>query len=272
MSYTIASFYRFVSLENLEKLKTIILSECNNLNLMGTILIADEGINGTICGNQDEIESFYEFFETFDEFQGTQLKKTFCEKIPFQKMKVKIRDEIIKINDKKLNIDASENYVEAEKWNELIEDESTILIDTRNYYETKIGRFKNAIDPKTENFHEFPNWFDEFLKKNDLQGKKIAMYCTMGIRCEKTVSYIKKHGIDEVYHLKDGIVAYLAQKKDKHMWEGECFVFDDRVAVDENLNPSKKIICHSCNEYVEDIGDFVNITKGKVLCKVCNLS
>lgn len=270
MTFTIITFYKFVELIDLEILQEKILNFCNDLCIKGTILLAHEGINATIAGTEDAIIKFKEFIMEIDEFFDLSFKTSYAELNPFQKMKVRLKSEIVKMAVSNLKVDAQKNYVHANEWDNLISDEDTILIDARNTYETTFGKFENAIVPDIENFHEFPQWFQNFIKnKSDIKNKKIAMYCTGGIRCEKSVSYVKSMGFEQVFHLKDGIIGYLAQNDEKKMWQDECFMFDDRVAVTKKLEPSKILRCNFCSNKVDFYGKFTNITKGKVLCKDC---
>lgn len=271
MNFTIITFYKFVALNDLENLKENIVNFCNKLEIKGTILLAIEGVNATIAGEEKSIAKFKEFiYNVCIEFEDLHFKTSFADLNPFQKMKVRLKKEIVKIGLPALQIDAEENYVSASEWDFLINDENTILIDTRNRYETKFGKFANAIVPEIDNFHEFPVWFQDFIKrKKDMKKKKIAMYCTGGIRCEKSVSYVKSLGFKNVFHLKDGILGYLAQNDNKQMWQNECFVFDDRVAVTKNVDPTQNLRCHLCSAPAGCNDQLVNVTKGKVVCHVC---
>ena len=168
--------------------------------------------------------------------------------MPFNRMKVRIKREIVTIGDDSINPNIiSGDYVKPENWNELISDPEVIVIDTRNTYETKIGKFKNAIDPKTNSFREFPDWVKNFKKEVKNKDTKIAMYCTGGIRCEKSTSLMKKEGFNNVFHLEGGILKYLEKMSDDEtLWDGECFVFDDRVALDDQLEVGSYQMCYAC--------------------------
>lgn len=270
MNFTIITFYKFIELNNLFFLKEEILNFCNISEIKGTILLASEGINATISGGNEAIEKFKYFLRNIDEFADLHFKTSFADFNPFQKMKVRLKKEIVKININDFPIDVVDNYVSSDEWDDLLKDDEVILIDVRNDYETKFGKFKNAILPEIENFHEFPAWFQKFIKKqNNIKRKKIAMYCTGGIRCEKSVSYAKSLGFTNVFHLKNGILEYLKQQKNNKMWQGECFVFDDRVAVTKNIEPTQQLQCSLCRIPTNYYQDLINVTKGKVMCNNC---
>jgi UPF0176 protein len=249
MFLTIA-FYQFVSLENIHQLQAFILKFCQTNNIKGTILLAAEGINGTISGKKNNIHEFLEFMKTDPflngSFENLEHKESWASKNPFYRMKVRLKKEIVALGvdgvspTKKVG-----QYVNPEDWNALIEDPNTIVIDTRNNYEVDIGSFKNAINPQTESFREFPTFVEKKLKDN--KQKKVAMFCTGGIRCEKATSLMLEEGFEDVYHLKGGILKYLETiPKDKSLWQGECFVFDQRVAVTHGLDEGKYDQCYAC--------------------------
>lgn len=267
--FKIATFYKFVSLDNIRDLQEKIRNSCKKFNLKGTILLATEGINATIAGNEDNIIKFLDFLTEFSEFSDLEIKYSQVDFCPFQKLKVRLKREIIKMGSADLKITATENYVAPEDWDELLEDDRTIVIDVRNDYEIKFGKFADALEPEIENFHEFPAWFDGLAHDVDLLGKRIAMYCTGGVRCEKSVSYLKKCGFNNVFHLRGGILAYLEKNKEKKSWQGECFVFDDRVSITKELTASTTLRCNICSAPANHYGQPINLTKGKVLCKIC---
>jgi UPF0176 protein len=233
---TIASFYKFVSLIDFEMMREPMLGKMRDINLKGTIILAAEGINGGFAGKREEMELFYAYIRNDSRLTDLNFKETFDEKNPFDKAKVKLRKEIVTMGVK--NVDptkSSGTYLNPAEWHEFIKDPNVILIDTRNDYEFELGTFKNAVNPSTENFREFPEYVEKHLQ--DKKDKKIAMFCTGGIRCEKSTAYLKEQGFQNVYQLHDGILNYIESiPEDKSLWEGACFVFDDRVAVDHNLN------------------------------------
>lgn len=232
----IASFYKFVSLTDFETMREPMLAKMRDINIKGTIILAAEGINGGFAGKREEMELFYQFMRSDSRLIDLNFKETFDEKNPFEKAKVKLRNEIVTMGIK--NIDPTQSsgtYLSPAEWHEFIKDPNVILIDTRNDYEFELGTFKNAINPQTENFREFPEYVEQHL--HDKKDKKIAMFCTGGIRCEKSTAYLKEQGFENVYHLYNGILNYIEAVPEKDsLWEGACFVFDDRVALDHNLD------------------------------------
>ena len=249
MFLTIA-LYQFYSLENIDQLQAFILKFCQKNNIKGTILLATEGINGTISGKKNNIHEFLKFIKTDpfldDSFKNLEHKESWASKNPFYRMKVRLKKEIVALGiDEVSPAKKVGQYVNPEDWNALIEDPNTIVIDTRNNYEVDIGSFKNAINPQTESFREFPNFVEKNLKDN--KQMKIAMFCTGGIRCEKATSLMLEKGFEDVYHLKGGILKYLENiPKEKSLWEGECFVFDQRVAVTHGLDEGQYDQCYAC--------------------------
>ena len=249
MFLTIA-FYQFVSLKNIDQLQAFILKFCQKNSIKGTILLASEGINGTISGDEKKIQKFIEFIkeDSFfkNNFKNLEHKESWASKNPFYRMKVRLKKEIVALGvDGVSPTDKVGKYINPEDWNKLIEDPDTIVIDTRNNYEVDIGSFKNALNPQTETFREFPSYIDENLNNN--QTKKVAMFCTGGIRCEKATSLMLEKGFKDVYHLKGGILKYLENiPKEESLWEGECFVFDQRVAVTHGLDEGQYDQCYAC--------------------------
>ena len=248
--YLTITFYYFISLENIERFQAFILKFCQKNSIKGTVLLASEGINGTISGEDKKIQKFIQFIkeDSFfkNKFKDLEYKKSWASKNPFYRMKVRLKKEIVTLGVD--GISPSKNvgkYVNPEDWNNIIKDPNTIVIDTRNNYEVDIGTFKNSINPETETFIEFPSYVDKNLNKNE--PKKVAMFCTGGIRCEKATSLMLEKGFKDVYHLKGGILKYLESiPKEESLWEGECFVFDQRVAVTHGLNEGQYDHCYSC--------------------------
>ena len=242
---TVCALYKFVEIKNLKELKNKILAFLKENNIYGTILIANEGINGTISGDNPKIINLINFLKSDVRFSNIEYKLSFTNNNPFYRTKVKIKKEIVTLGVKIKKTHYNATYIHPEEWNEFIKKDDVILIDTRNKYETSIGSFINSVDPKTDSFRDFPN----FVKNNsDLpKNKKIAMFCTGGIRCEKSTAYLKSKGFKYVYHLKGGILNYLKKidKKDS-LWKGDCFVFDNRVSVDHNLKKGNYDQCHAC--------------------------
>jgi len=248
----IAAFYKFVHLPDYRELKEPLLELLKSNNVYGTILLAEEGLNSTIAGTKQGMENVLESLMDDPRFSDMTVKYSYANFIPFQKTKVRLKQEIVrlKVND----IDPNRivgTYLEPDEWNEVISDPDVVVIDTRNDYEVKIGTFKNAINPKTDAFNELPDYVDANL--DPAKHKKVAMFCTGGIRCEKATAMMLEKGFENVYHLNGGILRYLElmqDKKEESLWEGECFVFDDRISVDHDLAPGKTFICDYCKEVV----------------------
>lgn len=247
-SITVAALYHFVPLENLEAIRLPLLALCQDRRIFGTILLAAEGVNGTIAGDEAAIADVLNHIRSWPGCAGLEVKYSGAAEMPFLRMKVRLKKEIVTMGV--ADIDAAREkgrYVDPFDWNALIADPDTVLIDTRNDYEVEMGRFDNAIDPQTTSFRDFPQWFDENADEWRAQGKKIAMYCTGGIRCEKATAYVKKQGFEDVFHLKGGILKYLENiPAEQSRFDGECFVFDQRVGVGHGLVPSEAVQCHAC--------------------------
>ena len=248
--YLTAALYKFVSLPNYTALQTNIHAACEAHQIKGTILLAAEGINGTIAGLPENIHKVLHFLRTNAAFEGKfanlEHKESYADEHPFYRMKVKLKKEIVTMGVPSINPNNTVGtYVKPEDWNALISDPDVILLDTRNDYEVHIGTFKGAIDPKTTTFREFPEFVAQNLDKT--KHKKVAMFCTGGIRCEKASSYMLEQGFDEVYHLQGGILKYLETvPEEKSLWQGECFVFDQRVAVKHGLEVGEFDQCYAC--------------------------
>tara|TARA_B110000967_G_scaffold197804_1_gene229999 strand:- start:131 stop:1084 length:954 start_codon:yes stop_codon:yes gene_type:complete len=249
-SFLTTTFYHFITLNNIKIFKTIIQDYCDNKSLKGTILLAQEGINGTISGKEDDILEFHKFIKKdqkfSDVFKNLEYKSSWSNENPFYRMKVRLKKEIVALGLPEVSPAIKVGkYVKPEDWNSLINDPEVILIDTRNNYEVDIGTFNNAINPKTTSFREFPQYVKKNLKSK--KNKKIAMFCTGGIRCEKASSYMLENGFKEVYHLQGGILKYLEEvPKEKSLWQGECFVFDQRIAVTNELKEGRYGQCYAC--------------------------
>lgn len=243
---TVCALYKFVRLDNFQDLKLPLLSFMEKNNVKGTLLLALEGINGTIAGEESSINNVLDFLQADGYLTGLSIKKSFHQTNPFQRTKVKLKKEIVTLGVE--GIDPNQvagTYVKPKDWNALISDPEVLLVDTRNDYEVEIGTFKNALNPNTESFREFPKFVAQKLDKN--KHKKVAMFCTGGIRCEKSTAYLKEQGFEEVYHLEGGILKYLEEVPSKEtLWEGECFVFDSRVAVNHDLKQGQYDQCFAC--------------------------
>ena len=244
----VAALYKFVEINDLLSLQDNLYNICEENNIMGTILIADEGINGTISGKHNEIKETISTLMSDNRFSSIEIKYSSTDKQPFHRMKVRLKKEIVTIGLPEINPNKKVGkYVKPEDWNELISDPNVVVIDTRNKYETKIGSFQNALDPETSSFREFPDWVKKFKNSEDNKNKKIAMFCTGGIRCEKASSLMKEEGFEDVYHLQGGILKYLETvDRENSLWNGECFVFDQRVCLTDELEVGSYKMCFAC--------------------------
>lgn len=250
MSFKVAALYQFVDLPDYEALRQPLFDLANAHGIKGTLLLAHEGINGTVAGTEAGIDALMDEMVNGPLFGGRlnnlELKFSQAEKDPFLRLKVRLKREIVALGRPDVNPNKMVGrYVEPEDWNALIADPETLVIDTRNIYETRIGTFKGALDPETVNFRDFPSYVAE--KLDPKKHKKLAMFCTGGIRCEKATAFMLEEGFEEVYHLKGGILKYLETvPKEESLWEGECFVFDERVAIGHGLQETDYGMCRAC--------------------------
>ena len=244
----VAALYHFTRFDDTAALQGPLQAACDAAGIRGTILLASEGINGTIAGDTKGIADVLGYIRAMPGCADLEVKFSTAPSMPFNRMKVRLKREIVTMGEPDIDPRASVGrYVAPQDWNALIEDPDTIVIDTRNDYEVAIGQFEGAVDPKTASFRDFPAWFRD--NRDDLlEGKKkVAMYCTGGIRCEKSTSFLRKEGVEEVYHLKGGILKYLETvPADESKWQGECFVFDQRVAVKHGLEQGSYAQCFAC--------------------------
>ena len=248
----VAALYKFVILEDYQALREPLLDVCQAAGTRGTLLLAEEGINGTIAGTREGIDAVIAYLKSDPRLADIDHKESFDDHNPFHRMKVKLKKEIVTMGVP--GIDPNRvvgTYVEPKNWNALIEDPEVLLIDTRNDYEYGIGTFRGAIDPHTTTFREFPAWVREHLDPS--RHKKVAMFCTGGIRCEKASAFMLQEGFEEVYHLQGGILKYLEEVPEQDSaWEGECFVFDNRVAVDHHLEKGHYDQCYGCRHPITE--------------------
>ncbi len=246
MEIVVAAMYRFVSLPDYEQIQPPLLEFCKSQGIKGTLLLAQEGINGTVSGTRQSIDALLAYLRQDPRLSAIDHKESYYQEQPFYRMKVKLKKEIVTMGVE--GIDPNHvvgTYVEAKDWNALISDPDVVVVDTRNDYEYAIGSFENAINPKTTTFREFPDYVEQNL--DPAKHKKVAMFCTGGIRCEKSTAYMKEQGFDEVYHLKGGILKYFEDvPAQDSLWKGECFVFDNRVAVNHQLEKGQYDQCHGC--------------------------
>ncbi len=250
--YKIVSLYNFFFFadELIHEFKDKLSIIENENDLSGLLIIAKEGINGTICGEEIIIDNVINLIKKYTNNDDLNIKVSYSNKKIFKKLKIKIKKEIVTMGLHEIDPAKDKGiYIDSYNWNKLIQDENTIVIDTRNHYEVSIGSFKKSINPNTKNFKEFPKWVEDNLKNhlNNKNSKNIAMFCTGGIRCEKATSLLKKKGYKNIYHLKGGILKYLENiPEENNLFEGECYVFDQRVALNQKLKKGSYSICHAC--------------------------
>ncbi|RVT47204.1 rhodanese-related sulfurtransferase [Rheinheimera sediminis] len=244
--YVVAALYKFVALPDYVALRDTLYQHLVLNKVKGTLLLAEEGINGTICGPREGIDAMQQWFKADNRFDGMSYKESLADEQAFYRTKVKLKKEIVTMGVEGINpAHIVGTYVKGEAWNQLISAPDTIVIDTRNDYEVAIGTFKNAVNPNTTSFREFPEWAEQNLDKS--KHKKVAMFCTGGIRCEKSTAFLKEQGFEEVYHLDGGILKYLEEVPEpESLWQGECFVFDQRVAVKHGLEQGSYDQCYAC--------------------------
>jgi len=245
-NFTVCALYKFVALNDFEAMRAPLLATMEANQVRGTLLLALEGINGTIAGPKEGLDAVLDYLRSDSRLAELSYKLSFNEENPFQRTKVKLKKEIVTMGVEGIDPNlVVGTYVKPQDWNALISDPDVIVVDTRNDYEVEIGTFKDALNPDTETFREFPQYVKDNL--DNTKHKKVAMYCTGGIRCEKSTAYLKEQGFDEVYHLEGGILKYLEEvPKEESLWEGECFVFDGRVAVNHDLEQGQYDQCFAC--------------------------
>ncbi len=265
----VCALYHFVHLPDFTKLKPPLRQLMEEESVRGTLLLAKEGINGTIAGSRSGIDAVLAWLKSDERFASIRWKESYTDSMPFYRSKVKLKKEIVTMGVEDINPNnIVGTYVKPEDWNALISDPSVTLVDTRNDYEVQIGTFKHAINPHTTSFREFPDYAKTHLDPD--KHKKIAMFCTGGIRCEKSTAYMKSLGYEQVYHLEGGILKYLEEiPEEESLWQGECFVFDDRVTVDHQLAPGKYDQCHACRMPVTDEDKRSNAWVQGVSCPHC---
>ena len=247
--YIISTFYKFLVLENYKELKIKFDKSLSKTNIKGTILLANEGVNGTIAGSESDLKKFFLYMDKFSQFKDINPKFSSSNKNPFLRMKVRLKKEIVTIGIPDVSpSNLVGKYLNVEEWNEFLNESDSMIIDTRNDYEVSIGTFKNSINPKIKSFRNFPNWVQKNLIDKKVSKKsKIGMFCTGGIRCEKSTSYLKQLGFENVFHLDGGILKYLENvKSDENEWKGECFVFDYRVSLNNSLEKGEYDMCYAC--------------------------
>ncbi len=248
--YRIAALYRFARFTDPDTIAAELRSLCADLGTCGTLIVAGEGINGTVAGNEAAIDMLIAHIRALPDCANLDVKYSEAGQAPFARMKVKVKPEIVTLGVG--DLDPARNagtHLDPGDWNALLADPDTVVIDTRNAYEVACGTFEGAIDPATRSFREFPAWFDDFAAKLREEGRspKIAMFCTGGIRCEKSTALVKARGFDDVYHLNGGILRYLEEvSPEVSRWQGDCYVFDERVTVGHGLVPGDYVTCQTC--------------------------
>jgi UPF0176 protein len=249
MAYLVASFYKFVLLPDCRQWRDRLFEHCTQQDVKGTILLAAEGINGTICGRESGVRSVLAVLATDDRFAALGVKESWVDRPSFAKLKVKVKSEIVTFGQPQANpAEQVGTYVRPEDWNALIQDPEVLVIDTRNDFEVGVGSFQGAVNPQTESFREFPDYVAQL---DPTQHKKVAMFCTGGIRCEKASAYMLTQGFESVYHLEGGILNYLETvDPNRSLWEGECYVFDQRVTVTHGVQPGTYANCAGCGHPV----------------------
>ncbi len=268
--FVVSALYKFVKLKNYREMRDPLLEKMKQMDIRGTLLLAAEGINGTISGSRESIDALLDWLREDTRLAELDSKESYTDKQPFRRTRVKLKKEIVTMGVE--DIDPNKvvgTYVRAHDWNKIISDPDVLLIDTRNDYEIQIGKFKNAVNPNTASFREFP----EYVKQNldPQKHKKVAMYCTGGIRCEKSTAYLKSQGFEEVYHLQGGILKYLEEMPEEEtLWEGECYVFDERVSVNHKLEKGEVDQCHACRKPISEADKASNRYKAGISCPQCH--
>lgn len=271
-----AAFYQFVSLPDYAQRKAPLLALCEQRHVKGLILLASEGINSTIAGAADDVRAVLAYLRADHLLANLQHKESWSDKPPFHRMKVRLKKEIVTMNVPGISpTHMAGTYVKPQDWNALIADPDVVVVDTRNDYEVEIGTFAHAINPNLKTFAELPDWLDhtEQLARPDAYGKKpkVAMFCTGGIRCEKSTAYLRSKGFDEVFHLEGGILKYLeAVPPTESLWQGECFVFDERVSVGHGLVAGPHTLCRACRMPLEDGAAESALYEAGVSCPRCH--
>ena len=269
MSYIVATFYKFVAISDLEAKRSQIMTWCRVKKVKGTIILAEEGMNGTIAGSDRAIADVLNSLRSLPGLADLEAKESTSAKLPFARLKVKIKPEIVTLGMPEVNpTQQVGTYIEPQNLNQIVSDPEVVVLDTRNDYEVEIGSFKRAKNPNTESFREFPQYVAQNLDPQ--QYPKVAMFCTGGIRCEKASSYLLSQGFKEVYHLKGGILKYLENvPAAESMWQGECFVFDERVAVKEGLEPGSHELCYACGHPISEADKNTPQYESHISCPYC---
>jgi UPF0176 protein len=271
-----AAFYQFVALPDFEARKAPLLALCEQRHVKGLILLASEGINSTLAGAPDDVHAVLAYLRSDPLLAGLQHKESWSAKPPFHRMKVRLKKEIVTMRVPGISPTLKAGtYVKAADWNALIADPDVVVVDTRNDYEVEIGSFARAVNPNLKTFAELPAWLDQYapLASTNREGKKpkVAMFCTGGIRCEKSTAYLRAQGFDDVFHLEGGILKYLETvPPEQSLWQGECFVFDERVSVGHGLVPGPHALCRACRQPLETHATESALYEAGVSCPRCH--
>ncbi len=273
MTIRVAAFYKFFRFPDYAERRQALAQRFCSLGIKGSVLLAEEGVNGTISGTPDAVEAALAELRALPGAEDLEAKFSETTEMPFARLKVRLKREIVTMGVPGTDPNALVGtYVKPADWNALISDPDTVLIDTRNDYEVALGTFEGAIDPRTESFRDFPDWFRTFRARLEAEGRKpkIAMFCTGGIRCEKATSFVKAEGIDDVFHLQGGILKYLETVPEAETkWRGECYVFDERVSVRHDLTPGEHVLCHACGRPVSpEVRQSADYVEG-ISCPAC---
>ena len=267
--FRVAALYRFCRIERHEEMRAPLLELCRAQGVKGTLLLASEGINGTVAGSESAIDALLAFLECRLGLSGLEVKYSSAFEMPFHRMKVRLKQEIVTMGVDGIDPADAGAYVEPRDWNRLAADPDTILVDTRNDYEVALGSFAGAVDPATGSFREFPGWAD--ANRERFAGRKVAMFCTGGIRCEKATAYMRSIGVEDVYHLKGGILKYLEEvPAEESLWRGECFVFDERVSVTHGLAEGEAELCRACRRPLSAEDQRSELHVDGVSCRYCH--
>jgi len=269
MALVVAAFYKFVSLPDFAQKQSPLLAHCQEQSIKGTILLAAEGINGTIAGSRQGIDSVLAWLQLDPRLSDLESKESYTDSYPFDRLKVRLKQEIVTLGMPEVNPNQQVGtYVSPQDWNALISDPEVVVIDTRNTYEVDIGTFGGAQNPQTDSFRQFPDYVDHHL--DPAKHKKVALFCTGGIRCEKASSLMLSQGFQEVYHLKGGILKYLEEiPTAESLWEGECFVFDQRIALTHGLASGTHDLCRSCGHPVSEFDKVTPQYQEGISCPYC---
>ena len=270
MSYLVATFYQFVALSDYRQKQPEIQKYCQERGIKGTILLAAEGINATIAGNRQAIAEVISWLKTDTRLANLEVKESVCDYLPFQRLKIRLKKEIVTFGQPKANpLENTGIYLKTEEWNQLLKEPDVVVIDTRNNYEVAIGTFAGALNPEIQHFRQFPEYIQENF--DSINDKKIALFCTGGIRCEKAAAFLLNQGFSQVYQLEGGILKYLEEvSPDQSLWQGECFVFDQRVALTANLEVGHYKMCPACGHPIDEKDKQSPNYRAGISCPYCS--